>query len=135
VTGLAGVAAHDALVSLDVQTGEIVLISDARRGRSVAVQLASAAGATVIATAPGREQEYLRSLSAARTVDNTRDLVAAVRKIAWSSSAPSLSAVAAAMMSTTVTSSRPTCSGVAASVVATPASSSTEPRGDAAGTG
>ena len=84
VIGLAGVAAHDALQALDVQAGDTVLISGATGGvGSIAVQLAAAAGATVIGTArPGEEHEYVRSLGAAHTVDYTGDIPAAARAIA-----------------------------------------------------
>lgn len=84
VIGLAGVAAHDALQALQVQPGETVLVAGATGGvGSVAVQLAKAAGATVIATArPGQEEDYVRGLGADHTVDYTGDLTAAIRKIA-----------------------------------------------------
>jgi NADPH:quinone reductase-like Zn-dependent oxidoreductase len=83
VIGLAGIAAHDALQALDVQPGETVLISGATGGvGSIALQLAVAAGATVIATArPGQQQEYVRGLGAAHTVDYTGDLTTAVQAI------------------------------------------------------
>ncbi len=82
VIGLAGIAAHDAVEALDVQPGEIMLVSGATGGvGSVAVQLARAAGATVIATArPGQEDEYVRSLGAAHAVDYTGDVATAVRE-------------------------------------------------------
>jgi NADPH:quinone reductase-like Zn-dependent oxidoreductase len=84
VIGLAGVAAHDALEALRVQSGDTVLVSGATGGvGSIAVQLAKAAGATVIATArPGREEDYVRGLGADHTVDYTVDVVAAVHAIA-----------------------------------------------------
>jgi NADPH:quinone reductase-like Zn-dependent oxidoreductase len=84
VIGLAGVAAHDALEALDIQAGEILLISGATGGvGSVATQLAVATGATVIATArPGQEEEHVRSLGAAHTVDYTTDVATEVRTIA-----------------------------------------------------
>src|SRR3954470_5532152 len=84
VIGLAGVAAHDALEALSIQSGETVLISGATGGvGSIAVQLAVAAGATVIGTArPGQEEEYVRGLGAGRTVDYTGDIAAAVKAIA-----------------------------------------------------
>ena len=84
VIGLAGVAAHDALEALHIQAGETVLVSGATGGvGSIAVQLAVAAGATVIGTAqPGQEEEYVRSLGAAHTVDYTGDVPAAVKAIA-----------------------------------------------------
>lgn len=84
VIGLAGVAALDALEALDVQPGETVLVSGATGGvGSIAVQLAVAAGATVIGTArPGQEEEYVRGLGAAHAVDYSGDLAKAVRAIA-----------------------------------------------------
>lgn len=84
VIGLAGIAASDALTALDIQAGDTVLISGATGGvGSIAVQLAVAAGATVIATAqPGPEADYVRSLGAAHTVDYTGDVTAAVTKLA-----------------------------------------------------
>ena len=84
VIGLAGIAAHDALEALNIQAGDTVLISGATGGvGSIAVQLATATGATVIGTGqPGEEDEYVRSLGAAHTVDYTADLAAAVKQIA-----------------------------------------------------
>jgi NADPH:quinone reductase-like Zn-dependent oxidoreductase len=84
VIGLAGIAAHDALNALNIQAGETVLISGATGGvGSIATQLAVAGGATVIGTAqPGQEEEYVRSLGAAHTVDWTGDVAAAVSVIA-----------------------------------------------------
>jgi NADPH:quinone reductase-like Zn-dependent oxidoreductase len=84
VIGLAGVAAHDALEALSIQSGETVLVSGATGGvGSIAVQLAVAAGATVIGTArPGQEDEYVRGLGAAHTVDYTGDITAEVNAIA-----------------------------------------------------
>ncbi|HEX8758657.1 MAG TPA: NADP-dependent oxidoreductase [Pseudonocardiaceae bacterium] len=84
VIGLAGVAASDALQALGIQRGETVLISGATGGvGSIAVQLAAAAGATVIGTAqPGQEDEYVRSLGAAHTVDYTGDIAGSVKAIA-----------------------------------------------------
>jgi NADPH:quinone reductase-like Zn-dependent oxidoreductase len=84
VIGLAGVAAHDALEALSIRSGETVLVSGATGGvGSIAVQLAVAAGATVIGTArPTQEEEYVRGLGAAQTVDYTGDLAAAVQAIA-----------------------------------------------------
>ena len=84
VIGLAGVAAHDALEALNVQSGETVLISGATGGvGSIATQLAVAAGATVIATArPGQEEEYVRGLGASHVVDYSGDITAAVHALA-----------------------------------------------------
>lgn len=84
VIGLAGIAAHDALHALNPQPGELVLISGATGGvGSIAIQLATAAGATVIATArPGAEADYVSGLGATHTVDYTGDLAAAVHALA-----------------------------------------------------
>jgi NADPH:quinone reductase-like Zn-dependent oxidoreductase len=84
VIGLAGIAAHDTLEALNIQAGETVLVSGATGGvGSIATQLAVASGATVIGTAqPGQEEEYVRSLGAAHTVDYTSDVPAAVKAIA-----------------------------------------------------
>jgi NADPH:quinone reductase-like Zn-dependent oxidoreductase len=84
VIGLAGIAALDAVEALQVQSGDVVLISGATGGvGSIALQLAVAAGATVVATArPGEDTTYVTDLGAAHTVDYTGDLVAAVRAIA-----------------------------------------------------
>lgn len=83
VIGLAGIAAHDALEALDIQAGDTVLVSGATGGvGSIATQFAAAAGATVIGTAqPGQEEEYVRSLGAAHTIDYTGDVAAAVKAI------------------------------------------------------
>jgi NADPH:quinone reductase-like Zn-dependent oxidoreductase len=82
--GLAGIAAHDALEALDVQPGQTVLISGATGGvGSIAIQLTTAKGATVIATArPGQEEDYVRRLGAAHTVDYTGDLATTVQQLA-----------------------------------------------------
>jgi NADPH:quinone reductase-like Zn-dependent oxidoreductase len=84
VIGLAGIAAHDALDALDVQAGETVFVSGATGGvGSIATQLAVAAGATVIGTArPGPEEQYVRTLGAAQTVDWSGDVAAAVQALA-----------------------------------------------------
>jgi NADPH:quinone reductase-like Zn-dependent oxidoreductase len=60
-----------------------VLIVGATGGvGAVAIQLAKAAGATVIATAAGPEQvEFVQGLGADETVDHTGDLAAAVRAV------------------------------------------------------
>ena len=84
VIGLAGIAAHDALEALNMQAGDNVLVSGATGGvGSIATQFAVAAGATVIGTAqPGQEEEYVRGLGAAHTVDYTGDVPTAVQAIA-----------------------------------------------------
>ena len=83
-TGLAGVAALDSLDALDVQAGDVVLVSGATGGvGSIAVQLAVAAGATVIATGrPGTEADYVTGLGAHHVVDWSGDLAEQVRAIA-----------------------------------------------------
>jgi NADPH:quinone reductase-like Zn-dependent oxidoreductase len=83
-TGLAGVAALDSLDALDIQAGDTVLISGATGGvGSIALQLALAAGATVIATGrPGPEAEYVSSLGAQHVVDWSGDLAEQVKAIA-----------------------------------------------------
>jgi NADPH:quinone reductase-like Zn-dependent oxidoreductase len=84
VVGLAGIAAQDALEALAVEAGETVLVSGATGGvGSIAVQLARQAGATVIGTArPGKEEEYVRGLGTAHTVDWAGDLTTAIEGIA-----------------------------------------------------
>ncbi|WP_433360352.1 NADP-dependent oxidoreductase [Actinoplanes sp. CA-142083] len=81
--GLAGTAAVDSLDAVAPQAGETVLISGATGGvGSIAIQLAAAAGATVIATAkPGEEAEFVRGLGAQKVVDHTGDVAAQVREI------------------------------------------------------
>src|SRR5947209_8432649 len=82
--GLAGVAALDSLDALDLQPGDTLLVSGATGGvGSIAVQLAAAAGATVIATGkPGAQADYLTGLGAHHVVDWTGDLAAQVKNIA-----------------------------------------------------
>ena len=82
VLGLAGVAALATVDAVAPGHGETVLISGATGGvGSYAVQLATARGATVIATAePGLRANLLRELGAAHTVDHRGDLAAQVRE-------------------------------------------------------
>jgi NADPH:quinone reductase-like Zn-dependent oxidoreductase len=82
--GLAGTAAVDALDAAAPQSGETVLVSGATGGvGAIAVQLATAAGARVIATArPGQEADFVRGLGAHEVVDHTGDLPAQVRQVA-----------------------------------------------------
>jgi NADPH:quinone reductase-like Zn-dependent oxidoreductase len=81
--GLAGTAAFDALAALGPIEGKTVLVCGATGGvGSLAVQLAAARGARVIATArPGREAEFVTSLTSAETVivDYAGDVSAQVR--------------------------------------------------------
>jgi NADPH:quinone reductase-like Zn-dependent oxidoreductase len=82
--GLAGVTAVDLLDDLDVQAGDVVLVSGATGGvGAFAVQLAVARGARVIATArPGEPGDFAQRLGAAEVVDFTDDVEAAVRAVA-----------------------------------------------------
>jgi NADPH:quinone reductase-like Zn-dependent oxidoreductase len=84
VIGLAGAAAVGCLDAVAPRSGDTVLISGATGGvGAFAVQLATQAGATVIATAGSeRERDHVRALGAAEVVDHTQDLAAQVRTIA-----------------------------------------------------
>lgn len=79
--GLAGVAAVMAVDAALLQPGQTVLVTGATGGvGNQAVQLASRAGATVIATASTeQEQALVRELGAAEAVDYRVDVAAAVR--------------------------------------------------------
>ncbi|GAB7102510.1 NADP-dependent oxidoreductase [Streptomyces phaeofaciens JCM 4814] len=82
--GLAGTAAANAVDAIAPKAGDTVLVVGATGGvGAYAVQLAVAAGATVLATAkPGAETEFVGGLGAAHVVDHTGDLAAQVRAIA-----------------------------------------------------
>jgi NADPH:quinone reductase-like Zn-dependent oxidoreductase len=84
--GLAGTAALDSVNAVDLQKDETVLISGATGGvGTLAVQLASARGARIIATArPGAETDLVTGLTDAEihVVDFTGDLDAQVRALA-----------------------------------------------------
>ncbi|MDQ4115091.1 MAG: NADP-dependent oxidoreductase [Actinomycetota bacterium] len=83
--GLAGAAAVAGLDALGELSGRTVLISGATGGvGAFAVQLATARGAQVIATArPGAETDFVRSLSgSAELVDYSADLAAQVHALA-----------------------------------------------------
>lgn len=84
VLGLAGSAAAGSVSAVAPRPGETVLISGATGGvGAFAIQMATARGATVIATATGDvETGHVRALGAAHAVDHTRDLVEQVRAIA-----------------------------------------------------
>jgi NADPH:quinone reductase len=84
VLGLAGAAAVGVLGAVTPGAGETVLISGATGGvGAVAIQHATRAGATVIATAASDEEhDHVRALGATHVVDHTQDLAAAVRAIA-----------------------------------------------------
>ncbi|MGA8427545.1 MAG: NADP-dependent oxidoreductase [Candidatus Dormiibacterota bacterium] len=82
--GLAGTTAVAAVEVVALQPGEVVLISGATGGvGALAVQLATALGAHVIATAtPGAGSQFVRSLGAEHVVDHTSDLGEQVRVLA-----------------------------------------------------
>jgi NADPH:quinone reductase-like Zn-dependent oxidoreductase len=84
VLALAGTAAIDAVAALDVQPGQVVLVSGATGGvGAIAVQYLVAVGATVIATArPGDEADLVTGLGAQHVVDYTGDVDAQVRAVA-----------------------------------------------------
>ena len=76
---LAGIAALKAVEGIAVSEGDRVLIVGASGGvGGFALQLAAAGGAHVIATAAREDEERLRALGAAETIDFTREDVAAV---------------------------------------------------------
>lgn len=82
--GLAGSAAAGAVDAIAPAAGHTVLIVGATGGvGAYAIQLAAAAGSTVIATArPGQETDFVLGLGAAHAVDHSADLAAAVRSVA-----------------------------------------------------
>ncbi len=78
---LAGITALAAADALQLGEGETVLVVGATGGvGSFFVQLAAAAGATVIAPALSEDQDYLRGLSVAELIDRNADLAATVRE-------------------------------------------------------
>jgi NADPH2:quinone reductase len=81
-TPLAGITAVYAVDALGLEAGERVLIVGATGGvGSFAVQLASLAGAQVIAPALPEDEEYLRGLGVAELVARDGDVAAAVRAL------------------------------------------------------
>ncbi len=78
---MAGMTALGALDTAALAPGEVLLIVGGAGGiGTFAIQMASRMGAHVIATARTEDQEYIRSLGAAETVDFTQgDVVEAVR--------------------------------------------------------
>ncbi|MET0799785.1 MAG: NADP-dependent oxidoreductase [Actinomycetota bacterium] len=79
LAAITAMAANDALA---LQAGETVLVVGASGGvGSFLVQLAAAAGASVIATALPEDEEYLRALGAGELVDRNADVSAAVRAL------------------------------------------------------
>jgi NADPH:quinone reductase-like Zn-dependent oxidoreductase len=80
---IVGLTAHETLNKvLEVKSGETVLITAAAGGVGhLAVQIAAGLGAHVVATASGRNHEFLRGLGARTLIDYTKeDVVAAVRE-------------------------------------------------------
>src|SRR5215204_6118368 len=78
----AGVTALQSVDALDPSEGDRVLVVGATGGvGSYTVQLAAKRGARVIATARSEDEDYVRGLGAAETVDHTReDIVSAIRE-------------------------------------------------------
>jgi NADPH:quinone reductase-like Zn-dependent oxidoreductase len=84
VLGLAGTAAITAVDHVGARAGDTVLVAGATGGvGAIAMQLLTATGAVVVATASGgTETEHVRRLGAAHVVDYRADLAAAVREFA-----------------------------------------------------
>ena len=82
--GLAAVTAHDLIAALALTEADVVLVSGATGGvGAYAVQMASAGGALVLATArPGEASDFVRGLGADAAIDYTGDLAAVVRAAA-----------------------------------------------------
>ena len=82
--GLAAVTAHDLIAALALTEADVVLVSGATGGvGAYAVQMASAGGAPVLATArPGEASDFVRGLGADAAIDYTRGPAAAVRAAA-----------------------------------------------------
>ncbi|GAB2966888.1 NADP-dependent oxidoreductase [Streptomyces pseudoechinosporeus] len=82
--GAAALTASTALMTvdaLDLAPGDTVLVVGATGGiGGIAVQLARAAGATVLAPGLPEDEEYLRALGASDVLPRGGDLVAAVRR-------------------------------------------------------
>jgi NADPH:quinone reductase-like Zn-dependent oxidoreductase len=78
---LAGIAAMMAIDALELSDGHTVLIVGATGGvGSFAVQLASGAGATVVAPALPEDEAYLRELGVSEVLTRDGDLAAAARE-------------------------------------------------------
>jgi NADPH:quinone reductase len=78
---LAAITAMTAIDALALERGDTLLVVGATGGvGSFAVQLATAAGATVIAPALREDEDYLRSLGVADIVPRDGDVGAAVRR-------------------------------------------------------
>jgi NADPH:quinone reductase len=78
---LVGITALSAADALDISTGDSVLVVGATGGvGSFAVQLATHAGAKVVAPALPEDEEYLRGLGVTELLDRDGDTAAAVRE-------------------------------------------------------
>src|SRR5918992_1335948 len=78
---MAAITALSALDALGVSEGDTVLIVGANGGvGSFAVQLAAEAGATVIAPALPKDEEYLRELGVSEVLDRDADVAALVHE-------------------------------------------------------
>jgi NADPH2:quinone reductase len=78
---LAGISAVSALDALEISEGDTVLVVGANGGvGSFAVQLAANAGATVIAPALPKDEEYLRDLGVSEVLDRDADVAALVHE-------------------------------------------------------
>ena len=79
--GLAGAAAHDTVKAADIAHKTVLVLGATGGVGAYAVQLATALGATVIATASGEEEKsFVTSLGARETVDYKQDVAAQVRE-------------------------------------------------------
>jgi NADPH:quinone reductase-like Zn-dependent oxidoreductase len=79
--GLAAVTAVMCVDALEISPGDAVLVIGASGGvGSVAVQLAAAAGATVIAPGLAEDEDYLRGLGVTDVVPREGDVAVAVRE-------------------------------------------------------
>src|SRR3954466_1119857 len=89
VAPLAGIAALMSVDALALSQGDVVLVVGATGGvGSLAVQLAVAAGATVVAPALPEDEEFLRGLGVSEIVPREGDVAAAVRERFPDSAAP-----------------------------------------------
>lgn len=79
--GLAAVTAHDLIAALELTEADVVLVSGATGGvGAFAVQMASAIGAMVLATArPGEAADFVRGLGADVAIDYTGDVATQTR--------------------------------------------------------
>jgi NADPH2:quinone reductase len=77
---LAAITAVSLVDALDLSQGDVVLVAGATGGvGSLAVQLAAAAGATVVTPALTEDEDYLRRLGVSEVVSRNGDVVADVR--------------------------------------------------------